>query len=142
MFYIRLIFFLTKRSRHNHKIIDIAVLTRNIIDGDHPSIWSKYIKIRKYDLLWLLLFSHIIKNAYIVIAIKNTYERKMNERKMTDILRMKEKWLIFYSLACMHIFFILLIKRLTFKWLYTIISDITYILWSRNKCQSKLKLEI
>lgn len=142
MFYIRLIFFLTKRSRHNHKIIDIAVLTRNIIDGDHPSKWSKYIKIRKYDLLWLLLFSHIIKNAYIVIAIKNTYERKMNERKMTDILRMKEKWLIFYSLACMHIFFILLIKRLTFKWLYTIISDITYILWSRNKCQSKLKLEI
>jgi hypothetical protein len=105
-------------------------------------ILSKYIKIRKYDLLWLLLFSHIIKNAYIVIAIKNTYERKMNERKMTDILRMKEKWLIFYSLACMHIFFILLIKRLTFKWLYTIISDITYILWSRNKCQSKLKLEI
>jgi hypothetical protein len=142
MFWIRLIFFLTKRSRHSHKIIDIAVLTRNIIDGDHPSIWSKYIKIRKYDLLWLLLFSHIIKNAYIVIAIKNTYERKMNERKMTDILRMKEKWLIFYSLACMHIFFILLIKRLTFKWLYTIISDITYILWSRNKCQSKLKLEI
>jgi hypothetical protein len=142
MFWIRLIFFLTKRSRHSHKIIDISVLTRNIIDGDHPSIWSKYIKIRKYDLLWLLLFSHIIKNAYIVIAIKNTYERKMNERKMTDILRMKEKWLIFYSLACMHIFFILLIKRLTFKWLYTIISDITYILWSRNKCQSKLKLEI
>jgi hypothetical protein len=142
MFWIRLIFFLTKRSRHSHKIIDIAVLTRNIIDGDHPSIWSKYIKIRKYDLLWLLLFSHIIKNAYIVIAIKNTYERKMNERKITDILRMKEKWLIFYSLACMHIFFILLIKRLTFKWLYTIISDITYILWSRNKCQSKLKLEI
>ena len=87
MFYIRLIFFLTKRSRHSHKIIDIAVLTRNIIDGDHPSIWSKYIKIRKYDLLWLLLFSHIIKNVYIVIAIKNTYERKMNERKMTDILQ-------------------------------------------------------
>jgi hypothetical protein len=55
-------------SRHSHKIIDIAVLTRNIIDGDHPSIWSKYIKIRKYDLLWLLLFSHIIKNVYIVIA--------------------------------------------------------------------------
>ena len=100
MFYIRLIFFLTKRSRHSHKIIGIAVLTRNIIDGDHPSIWSKYIKIRKYNLLWLLLFSHIIKNAYIVIAIKNTYERKMN-----DILRMKEKMNDILQLG-VHAFFL------------------------------------
>jgi len=47
-----------------------------------------------------LLFSHIIKNAYIVIAIKNTYERKMN-----DILRMKEKMNDILQLG-VHAFFL------------------------------------
>jgi hypothetical protein len=37
------------------------------------------------------LLVYIRKHPEITSNRKNTYERKMNERKMTDILRMKEK---------------------------------------------------
>lgn len=45
-----------------------------------------------------------------MIAIKNTYERKMNERKMNDILRMKEKMNDILQLG-VHIFFYLVNKK-------------------------------